>query len=721
MKTDNYQKFITSKIKPLIDSGFESDVSEKLFDFQQWIVKAALKAGRYAIFADCGLGKSAMQIEWAHRVNLKTKKPVLILCPLAVAPQTIREAKNIFGYGISRDGVSTGITIANYEQLENLRDDWGGVVLDESSILKNFQGKTKQRLIEKFADVKYKLCCTATPDPNDDTEIGNHAEFLGVMTRLAMLSKFFVHDGGETQKWRLKGHAEGQFIAWLKQWSIVIDNPARYGFTQKNYELPRLETECAWLHTGAQDGQLFADSKFDATKLHEELRRTQDERVNIIAGMCSHLDGQIIVWTLQNEESSKLAKAIPDSVEVTGAMTTEIKEKRINDFVTGKVKILITKPKIAQYGLNMQNCAIQINSGLNFSFEEYYQRVRRSYRFGQEKNVRIINVIPESMKTVWDVIQAKEKNFKKKQAETIEKVTGEYKNKGGKSMKIKKGNYEIINNDCVLAMKEMAADSVGFSVFSPPFADLYTYSDDPNDMSNVGSYSEYMTQFEFMAKELFRILKPGRNVALHCMDLPIQKGKEGFIGLRDYSGEIIKMFNAIGFIYHSRVTIWKNPVTEMQRTKALGLLHKQTRKDSTMSRVGIPDYVLVFRKDGERIDPVHMAIDVDTWQKYASPVWMDIDYGDTLNGRAGRGENDDKHICPLQLPTIERLITLYTNKGDTVFTPFMGIGSEVYQALKMGRKAIGVELKKTYFDVAAKNCEGAEKENSQMTFDLESA
>lgn len=720
MKTD-YQKFITSKIKPLIDSGFESDVSEKLFDFQQWIVKAALKAGRYAIFADCGLGKSAMQIEWAHRVNMKTKKPVLILCPLAVAPQTIREAKTIFGYEISRDGVSTGITIANYEQLENLRDDWGGVVLDESSILKNFQGKTKQRLIEKFADVKYKLCCTATPDPNDDTEIGNHAEFLGVMTRLAMLSKFFVHDGGETQKWRLKGHAEGQFIAWLKQWSIVIDNPARYGFTQKNYELPRLDTECAWLHTGAQDGQLFADLKFDATKLHEELRRTQDERVNIIAGMCSHLDGQIIVWTLQNEESSKLAKAIPDSVEVTGAMSTEIKEKRINDFVTGKVKILITKPKIAQYGLNMQNCAIQINSGLNFSFEEYYQRVRRSYRFGQAKNVRIINVIPESMKTVWDVIQAKEKNFKKKQAETIEKVTGEYKNKGGKSMKIKKANYEIINNDCVLAMKEMAADSVGFSVFSPPFADLYTYSDDPNDMSNVGSYSEYMTQFEFMAKELFRILKPGRNVALHCMDLPIQKGKEGFIGLRDYSGEIIKMFNAIGFIYHSRVTIWKNPVTEMQRTKALGLLHKQTRKDSTMSRVGIPDYVLVFRKDGERIDPVHMAIDVDTWQKYASPVWMDIDYGDTLNGRAGRGENDDKHICPLQLPTIERLITLYTNKGDTVFTPFMGIGSEVYQALKMGRKAIGVELKKTYFDVAAKNCDGAEKENSQMTFDLESA
>jgi len=709
-----YERFVESKIKPLIESGFDAEVSNKLFDFQQWIVKTALKMGRYAIFADCGLGKSAMQIEWAMQVHRHTGKPVLILCPLAVAPQTIREAKTIFGYNISRDGIESGLVIANYEQLENLRDDWGGVVLDESSILKNFQGKTKQRLIEKFSDVQYKLCCTATPDPNDDTEIGNHAEFLGVMTRLAMLSKFFVHDGGETQKWRLKGHAEGQFILWLKQWSIVIDNPARYGFTQKSYKLPKLETECAWLVSGAKDGMLFADAKFDATKLHQELRMTLDERVNIIAGMCSHIDGQIIVWTLQNEESSKLAKAIPDAVEVTGAMTTEAKEQRINDFVTGKARILITKPKIAQYGLNMQNCAVQINSGLNFSFEEYYQRVRRSYRFGQKKNVRIINVIPESMKTVWDVIQAKEQNFKKKQAETIAKVTGEYKQDRGKSMKIKKGNYEIINTDCVLAMKDMPPESVGFSIFSPPFADLYTYSDDPNDMSNVGSYSEYMVQFQYMVKELYRILKPGRNVALHCMDLPIQKGKEGFIGLRDYSGQIIKMFSDIGFIYHSRVTIWKNPVTEMQRTKALGLLHKQTKKDSTMSRVGIPDYVLVFRKDGERIDPVHMDIDVDTWQKYASPVWMDIDYGDTLNGRAGRGENDDKHICPLQLPTIERLITLYTNKGDIVFTPFMGIGSEVFQALKMGRKAIGVELKKTYFDVAARNAESAELENSQM-------
>jgi hypothetical protein len=209
----------------------------------------------------------------------------------------------------------------------------------------------------------------------------------------------------------------------------------------------------------------------------------------------------------------------------------------------------------------------------------------------------------------------------------------------------------------------------------------------------------------------------GRNVAVHCMDLPIQKGKEGFIGLRDFSGMILKAFESVGFIYASRITIWKDPVVEMQRTKALGLLHKQVKKDSTMSRVGIPDYVMIFRKDGERNNPVtNTEISVDLWQKYASPVWMDIDYGNTLQGyRQGRDENDEKHICPLQLDTIERLIHLYSNKGDTVFTPFMGIGSEVFQAVKMNRKGVGFELKESYYNLAKKNMQSVIESKKQLT------
>lgn len=272
----------------------------------------------------------------------------------------------------------------------------------------------------------------------------------------------------------------------------------------------------------------------------------------------------------------------------------------------------------------------------------------------------------------------------------------------------------LVNGDCVEQIQHIESETAGFIVFSPPFADLYTYSDDYRDMGNSQNYDEFKTHFSFLAPELFRVLKSGRNMAVHCMDLPIQKGKEGYIGLRDFSGLLIDIFQSVGFIYHSRVTIWKNPVTEMQRTKALGLLHKQIKKDSTMSRVGIPDYVLIFRKDGERLDPVQNNISVDTWQKWASPVWMDIDYGDTLNAAKGRDEKDEKHICPLQLPTIERLIGLYSNERDTVLTPFMGIGSEVYQAIKMNRKAIGIELKESYFNTAVNNVKDVYASKAQL-------
>jgi DNA modification methylase len=314
---------------------------------------------------------------------------------------------------------------------------------------------------------------------------------------------------------------------------------------------------------------------------------------------------------------------------------------------------------------------------------------------------------------------------------------------------IKTSYAKLINGDCVEETEKLESESMGFSVFSPPFPELYCYSDNIKDMGNCKDYAEFEKHFYFLIPELYRVMISGRNVAIHCMDVPIQKGKHGYIGLRDFSGTIINVMQTAGFIYHSRVTIWKNPVTEMQRTKALGLLHKQLKKDSTMSRVGIPDYVLVFRKDGNRNSPVNCRLSVDEWQKYASPVWqfddiggewemilnmvdqktyysipekirnkyatpvwMDIDYGDTLNVREAREEKDEKHICPLQLPTIERLLTLYTNEGDTVFTPFLGIGSEVYQAVKMGRKAVGIELKESYFNAAVKNIKSAELKRS---------
>jgi DNA modification methylase len=271
----------------------------------------------------------------------------------------------------------------------------------------------------------------------------------------------------------------------------------------------------------------------------------------------------------------------------------------------------------------------------------------------------------------------------------------------------------IYHGDCCELIQSLPDESVGFSVFSPPFAELYTYSDELADMGNSKDYNEFFEAFNFLVHQLYRVMWQGRNVAVHCMDLPIQKGKEGYIGLRDFSGMILKSFEDAGFIYHSRVTIWKNPVTEMQLTKALGLLHKQVKKDAAMSRVGIPDYLMVFRKEGEHQHPVTCDINVDTWQQWASPVWMDINYSNTLNKMDARGEKDEKHICPLQLDTIHRAIQLWSNRGDVVFTPFMGIGSEVYQAILDERKGIGFELKESYYNEAVKNVKTAEAKSKE--------
>ena len=266
---------------------------------------------------------------------------------------------------------------------------------------------------------------------------------------------------------------------------------------------------------------------------------------------------------------------------------------------------------------------------------------------------------------------------------------------------------KLIHGDSIVEIRSIPDESIGLTVFSPPFPELYCYSDDDRDMGNCKDYEEFKEHFSYLPPELYRVTMEGRNVCIHCMDTPVQKGKHGFIGLRDFSGLIITEMQNAGFIYHSRVTIWKNPVTEMQRTKALGLLHKQVKKDSTMSRVGIPDYVLIFRKDGEREHPVKCKISVDTWQQFASPVWMDIDQGDTLNGRMAREEEDEKHICPLQLGVIKRLTILYSNEGDTCLTTFGGIGSEPFTWLELNRKAIAIELKKSYYDQMVSNCKAA--------------
>lgn len=277
--------------------------------------------------------------------------------------------------------------------------------------------------------------------------------------------------------------------------------------------------------------------------------------------------------------------------------------------------------------------------------------------------------------------------------------------------------FALYNGDSAEIMSELPSNSMDYSVFSPPFEDLYTYSDSTRDLGNCRSTEEFYDQFTFIVKELYRIMKPGRLVSIHCMDLPSTKSTDGFIGLKDFPGTLIKLFTDCGFIYHSRVTIWKDPVVAMQRTKALGLLHKQIKKDSSMCRQGIADYIITMRKKGDNNDPIthtNETFPVEKWQQYASPVWMDIRQSNTLNRTSAREERDEKHICPLQLDVIERCVELWSSVGDTVFTPFLGIGSEAYQSLKMHRKAVGIELKESYYNQAVKNCMKAIESKEQI-------
>ena len=714
----NYEEFLESKQKYVTQSGFEcNELNSQLFPFQEFIVKRALKAGKYAIFADCGLGKTFMQLEWAYRVTLETKSKVLILAPLAVKAQTIQQAKQ---FNIPLDSID----VENYEQLDNIDcSKYAGIVLDESSILKNFEGATKNSIIDKFKNTPYKLACTATPSPNDPMELGNHSEFLDVMSRNQMLAMYFVHDGGETAKWRLKGHSIKLFYQFIGTWAIMLNKPQDIGFEMQGYALPSLNIIDHQIKTKQRDnGQLFNDAIISATNFNQELRLTKEERLNKVVEIINERpEENFIIWIKQNEEGESLRKLIPEAIEVKGSDSDKWKEDKLLGFANNEFRILITKTKIASFGMNYQNCRNQIFASLDFSFEGLYQAIRRSYRFGQKNEVNIHLITTDTMANVQQSIKNKQKQFEIMQDEMAkainENLNGHLMKAGSYDVETESNeHYTIKRGDSIQLIKDVQSESIGLSVFSPPFAELYTYSSHVEDMGNSKDYNEFLTQFSFLIKELYRVMMQGRNVAVHCMDLPIQKGKEGFIGLRDFSGMILRAFEDAGFVYASRVTIWKDPVVEMQRTKALGLLHKQIKKDSTMSRVGIPDYVMIFRKDGERTNPVtNTDLPVDLWQKYASPVWMDIDYGNTLQGyRNGRDEKDEKHICPLQLDTIERLIHLYSNKGDTVFTPFMGIGSEVFQAVKMERKGVGFELKESYFDLAKKNLASCVESKKQL-------
>lgn len=730
-----YSEILDSKKVKVIEAGFDVPVEwlhPALFPFQKFCVTVSLKRGRSALFEDCGLGKTYQQIVWADCVVRYTNMPVLLLAPLGVVDQTIIIGRDELGIELieylpemaTMQETPAGIYIINYDQLDNINiDDFIGVVLDESSILKNFTGATKRQLIELFKNTPYKLCCTATPSPNDLNEIGNHSEFLNVLDAQDMRSKWFVRDEG-MNNYRLKEHAKKDFYAWVSSWAIMLSKPSDIGFSDDGYILPPLKLIERTVKTNrTESGKLFASGIVNATNFNNELRLTQLERISEAAAIVNNSKEQFIIWVKHNDEAEELLKLIPDALEVKGSQSPEIKRNRLNGFANNEFRVLITKIKIAGFGRNYQNCWNQVFASPDFSFESIYQAIRRSLRFGQKNPVNMYLITTDTMENVVATYNRKQKQFEEMQLEMNQNINSKTYGlvENYEFKEVHTDDAWLMKGDSCIEIKRIADNTVDLGIWSPPFSSLFTYSNYIHDMGNNESHEAFFEQYGYLLKDIYRIMKPGRLICCHTKDLGVYKNSSGYTGMYDFTAEHTKAVLDAGFKLHCKITIWTDPVLEMQRTKTQRLLYKTVTSDSSYTGMGMAEYITVFRKwegNEEEWEPVtnlnKQNFPLDTWQRWASPVWMDIKRTDVLNNQEGTAQGDEKHIAPLQLEVIHRLVNLWSNQGETVFTPFLGIGSEAYQSIKNNRKAIGIELKDSYFDVAVKNIRKAEQSKEQI-------
>jgi DNA modification methylase len=746
-----YSEFLQSKSQYALPVGFQpsTNLCPRMFPFQKAITLWALNRGRAAVFADCGLGKTLIEQEWARQVHRYTGKPILIFAPLAVSDQMVREGKK-FGIPVVHAHLPAeleAISATNYERLHLFAppDQFGGLILDESSILKSADGKTRTALIQYAKAIPYRLAATATPAPNDFMELGNHAEFLDVLSRAEMLATFFTHDGGETAKWRLKGHAKKPFWKWVASWAVALRKPSDLGFEDNGFLLPPLKILSVEVEDDYKSrGRLISVEAVTLEERRDVRRQTIPQRVSACADLVSKQPKEPwLIWCNLNAEGDALRKAIPDSFQVSGSDSEAVKEKALNDFSLGRIRVLITKPTIAGFGMNWQHCCNVVFVGLSDSYEQFYQAIRRCWRFGQTRQV-----------SAWVITSASEgavvRNIKRKELQADEMMNGivtdmksevvknlsvptQHQSEALRHDSVKTKRWTAVLGDCTDEVKAIPEASIDYCIFSPPFSSLYTYTSSLRDMGNCRNDAEFFQHFDFLVPELLRVMKPGRLVSVHCANLTILKSRSGYIGLRDFRGELIWLLQRAGFIFHSEVCIWKDPLVAMQRSKALGLLHKQIVKDSSFCIQGTPDYLITFRKPGDNAKPIthkpngfqsyigEQAPKVpkhpvaaknkfshEVWQRYASPVWTDISQSKTLQYRAAREQNDERHIAPLQLQVVERALELWSKPNDLVLSPFMGIGTEGYVALKTGRRFIGVELKPSYWSMAVKNLKYAE-------------
>lgn len=723
----SYKEFLESKthLQTSVGRPVEAgEINPVLFPFQRDIVKWAIHKGRCAIFADTGLGKTLMQLEWARL----TGGYQLIFAPLGVTGQTIKEAQTMLGLTVTfvskqAEVGESGIYITNYEKCHHFQPAiWNGVVLDESSILKSLNGKTRAALTEFSKNIPYKLCATATPAPNDVTELGRHSEFLGAMKNEEMLAAFFVNDPKIHQSsmggWRLKKHGRVPFYRWLASWAIAITKPSDLGYSDEGYNLPPITVTPHFIHSEyIPAGQLFFTSLKGVSDRAEVRKETLEPRCDFTAQMVNAKQEQWILWYGLTAEGDNLAKTVAGSEIIKGDTPDEKRLEILARFLSGETRILITNPKIFGFGMNFQHCHNMAFVGLDDSWEKYYQSIRRCYRFGQQSPVNVEIVLTDVQQGIFENIQVKEREARGMMQDLVNQVR-EFEIEEIMGNATKNWTYtedDFVTDLCHLKlgdscerMAELPDESLDLSVFSPPFVARYTYTNTERDMGNSKDSAEFFQQFDYIIKELLRATKSGRNACVHVQQVRTTHIHNGVIGLQDFRGDTIRAFVAQGWVYYGEITIDKNPQTQATRTKHKSLLFVQKEKDSAMVAPALADYVLIFKKPGENLTPVNTdSITDDEWISWAHNVWYDIRETDVLNTLAAKSTDDERHICPLQLPLIYRLIRLYSNKGEVVFDPFAGIGSTLFEAVKAGRFGAGIELKPEYYRVAIKNIKTA--------------
>jgi DNA modification methylase len=669
------------------------------------------------------------------------------------------------------DGQSLFIT--NYEMVDGFDfSQFGAVVLDESSILKAISGKTRQKLTDLCQVVPYRLCCTATPAPNDHVELGNHAEFLGICTRSEMLAMFFINankqhtyyingkayerkgsNAGGTE-WRLKHHAERPFFQWLASWAIALTKPSDLGYDDNGFILPELIITPSFVPVRYEtDDQLFfthikgignaadirrATAPARLERLQElinynslDVSVSSTDRVVIgiqssaIENSSALLGEQWVVWCGLNEEQKLVEEAFGnDCVSVHGSLSLEEKIQRLDSWLDKEKRILVSKPTVLGFGLNLQQAHNMAFFGLNYSWEQYYQCIRREWRYLQDHPVNVHIIMSDVEEQIYKEIVRKDNQARRLRDGLIDQIRN-YEEAEIAMRDIDGNGYEedtiigegwtaMLGDSCE-RMKEIDDNSVALSVYSPPFADLYTYTDSERDLGNSRDWDEFFKHYAFLIQEVLRVTMPGRLTCVHTSDIPAMAQKDGYIGVKDFPGAVIRAYENEGWTFIGRAFVQKNPQAQAIRTKSKALLFVQMRKDSADSRPALVDQVLLFKKPGDNPTPVmpvaNGEMNNDTWIEWAHGIWLGIHETDTLQYSKARDGDDEKHICPLQLGTIERCVKLYSNPGELVLSPFMGIGSEGYVSLKFGRRFVGCELKESYFRVAVSNLEAAVSQN----------